>query len=398
MANDLVKFLVPFLGDPNVRAMGHVVREGESNQTDDAYRMVNGGTFIDSFTDHPYRGLRTTQGGRAAGAYQAIPSTWEDFIKQCGERDFSPPSQDLFFVWALNKRQALQDVAAGRFYEAVVKCRLEWTSLPGAAENSGRYTLEKARAVYLKYGGKEEAQQPAAPIIDESTTIPKETVMPSSLDSIAGLVSIINPAAGGVVGLAGKLLEMFSPKTVAKIDAQLGAKRTDVASEAATLVEQAKVLTGKADGFDAVAAARADPTVMAKLEQTAEQRMDTLIKAADKTAGYDQSLWAAQNEGRRVVSSIAIEEHRAGLWDMTKTLVMTACAIALLGSLALLGAIIYQSVMKTIDPVLLALAGPLLTITFGAIGVILAYRFDGTKDASAQTKALISAATDKTGA
>lgn len=245
----------------------------------------------------------------------------------------------------------------------------------------------------------DETTQPAAPIDDQSTTLPKENTMANALEAAAGIASIFNPMAGGALGIAGKLFEAFSPVLQTKLAKEINRHTDDpsvgqniAATLAQTVVDQAKVLTGKPDAFDAVAQARQDPDVKAKLEASVESELTALQSAADKTVGYDQAYWDAQNKGKQTVSSIAIEEHKAGLWDMTKTLVKTACAIALIGSLILLAAIVYQSIWAKIDPVLLALAGPLLTITFGAIGIILAYRFDGTKDASLQTKTLMDVA------
>lgn len=189
--------------DTNVKAFYMVVRNGESSLTDDAYSMVNGGGRFFDFSKHPYQGLSTRNGGKAAGAPQFIPSTWGELVQKYGFPDFSPDSQDLGYVGCLVKRHALEDVIAGRFDEAVAKCELEWTSLPGAAENHAAWNMEKARALYLKYGGKlSVATQPAAPIEDRSTVAQPEG---NAMGPFAGLLlQTILPSLPGLFGLFGK--------------------------------------------------------------------------------------------------------------------------------------------------------------------------------------------------
>lgn len=143
------------VNNPNVVGFRHLIFQGESNHAPDAYMIINGGAHFSDFSAHPFGELKTTQGGKAAGAAQWLPTTWADLKRRypvdCA--DFSPPAQDFGFVAKLQDRGALDDVLAGNIDEAVRKCRPEWTSLPGAAENGGTYTLDKALAVYKEYGG-----------------------------------------------------------------------------------------------------------------------------------------------------------------------------------------------------------------------------------------------------
>lgn len=162
------------MADRNVRAMGPVVREGETDNTPRAYYRVNGRPDLTDLSKHPYDGIPTTLGARASGAYQHLGTTWAGIRKRYPDDlpDFSPPSQDFAFVVGLADRGALGDVIAGRFEQAVAKLRPEWTSLPGAAENSGRYTMSAARQVFTRYGGilaTAADAQAAAPIEDRST-------------------------------------------------------------------------------------------------------------------------------------------------------------------------------------------------------------------------------------
>ena len=150
-----VEQLRALVNNPNCKGFSRLLRQGETNQTETAYRTINGGALFTDFSKHPFGELPTTQGGKAAGAVQWLPTTWADLHRRypidCA--DFSPAAQEFGTVAKLEDRRALDDVLAGNIAEAVRKCRQEWTSLPGAAENSGRYTLDAALAVYRSYGG-----------------------------------------------------------------------------------------------------------------------------------------------------------------------------------------------------------------------------------------------------
>jgi muramidase (phage lysozyme) len=141
------------LRNTNVSSFLRVIRERESSQDDSAYSVLNGGAHFEGFAEHPYKGQRTPP-GKAAGAYQFIASSWWDVKAQYGMPDFSPRSQDAGAVARLIYRGALEDVLAGRFAAAVARCRHEWTSLPGASESSTSWTMDKALAVYRKWGGR----------------------------------------------------------------------------------------------------------------------------------------------------------------------------------------------------------------------------------------------------
>ncbi len=146
------------LARPNVRAFLRVIREGESSQGEDAYRMIFGGDLVDSFDDHPRRVVRRPLGGKsiassAAGAYQFLTGTWDECAAALALPDFSPASQDLAAVFLIDRRKALDDVIAGRFDDAVRKCAREWASLPGSPYGQPTMTLQRARGVYEVNGG-----------------------------------------------------------------------------------------------------------------------------------------------------------------------------------------------------------------------------------------------------
>lgn len=142
----------------NIEAFKAVVRTGEGTADADGYRRMFGGELIASFADHPRKKITKTLGGKsitstAAGAYQALSRTWDDFTRAVGPRDFSPASQDEFFIWALRRRGALEDVRAGRFDVAVRKCAKEWASLPGSPYGQPTISAERAAQLYASAGG-----------------------------------------------------------------------------------------------------------------------------------------------------------------------------------------------------------------------------------------------------
>lgn len=147
------------LSHPNVQAFARTVRAGESRQDDRAYFMRYGGAgqapkYFEDLSAHPHIFERTPGGqvSSASGAFQATFTTWEEERLRWGFPDFSPASQDEFFVSRLIYRQALEDVKAGRFWEACRKCSTEWTSLPGGKEENA--ATRRALETYLEWGGK----------------------------------------------------------------------------------------------------------------------------------------------------------------------------------------------------------------------------------------------------
>ena len=143
----------------NVVAFLHLIRAGETNQTDNAYRVMFGGAlFAAPPWQHPRR--RVTVGrltSTAAGAYQFLARTWDGLVTQFHFEDFSPPNQDLGAVALIAQRKALEDVMAGRITDAVQKCRKEWASLPGAGYGQPERTIQVALATYKNYDGRLQA-------------------------------------------------------------------------------------------------------------------------------------------------------------------------------------------------------------------------------------------------
>lgn len=162
--DDVVSVVTPTPNaERNVAAFCTSVRLGEGTSDANGYRRLFGGQLFDSYADHPrirvpFHNSQKPGAGMndyttAAGAYQALSTTWDDFVRSVGPRDFSPASQDEFAVWCIRRRGALTDVKAGRFDVAIAKCAKEWASLPGSPYGQPTVTLAAARAVYEGAGG-----------------------------------------------------------------------------------------------------------------------------------------------------------------------------------------------------------------------------------------------------
>jgi hypothetical protein len=184
------------------------------------------------------------------------------------------------------------------------------------------------------------------------------------------------------------LTGVFSPLIRAKVDKALG---TEVGKPLVdNLLAVTQQVTGKSDPLEAVAVARQNPAMVAKVEVAADDWFKQAAPFLDKLAEYDAQKWGAEIAGKRAASEVAIAERKAGLWDMTQTVVWFAAATLTGLVFALLGALLYQATTgeRTIDSGLLGLAGPIFMAAVSAWGAIIAFRFDGTKASEAQSAAL----------
>lgn len=129
--------------------------EGTSHLGDNGYNVLVGGTLFDSYSDHPRKKvkLNSTLFSTAAGRYQLLSRYFDIYKKVLKLPDFSPESQDAIALQLIKECKALSDVDAGRFDDAVRKCRSRWASLPGAGYGQHENTLEDLRIAYRDAGG-----------------------------------------------------------------------------------------------------------------------------------------------------------------------------------------------------------------------------------------------------
>jgi muramidase (phage lysozyme) len=129
-----------------------------SNQ---GYNVIVGSTvkkpiLFNSYADHPRKlvnlpklGIKST----AAGRYQILARYYDAYKKTLKLPDFSPQSQDKIAIQLLKECKALDDIDAGRFDDAVRKCRSRWSSLPGSPYGQHTNKLDDLRMAYVNAGG-----------------------------------------------------------------------------------------------------------------------------------------------------------------------------------------------------------------------------------------------------
>ena len=126
-------------------------------QTDDGYRVLVGSLpskmiLMKDYADHPNIYNQATD-STAAGRYQILYRYWEHYKAQLGLRDFGPISQDRYAIQQFKEQRALEDIKAGRFAAAIMKCRNIWASLPGAGYGQREHNLDNLAAAYRQAGG-----------------------------------------------------------------------------------------------------------------------------------------------------------------------------------------------------------------------------------------------------
>lgn len=142
----------------NVNAFLRTIRTAEGTAGGNGYSLLFGGRTFDGFADHPRIKVTANSNGRpitssAAGAYQILSRTWDGVRGKLGLTDFTPASQDRAAVELIRQRGALAHVRAGRFADAIDKCRKEWASLPGAGYGQPEKRVSDLFAAYINAGG-----------------------------------------------------------------------------------------------------------------------------------------------------------------------------------------------------------------------------------------------------
>ncbi len=131
------------------------IKPGEGTAGPMGYNTLFGGGLFYSFADHPRQKItRNGLTSTAAGAYQILAGTWDDFCRAMGgAMPFTPENQDACAVWLIRRRGALEDVRNGNFAPAVRKCAKEWASLPGSPYGQPMVSMDQVQAAYEAAGG-----------------------------------------------------------------------------------------------------------------------------------------------------------------------------------------------------------------------------------------------------
>ena len=280
----LLDILQVAVSNPNAEAWLRIIRQGETSQDPRAYYMVNGGTFIEDLSKHPWDGIPTTEGAKATGAYQFLGTTWAHCRLGLNLPDFGPKSQDLAALFLTHQRGALDDVLAGRIPTAMAKCAKEWISLPP----------KNWAAVYAKYGGLLNDQQPAAPIEERSETLPQPE---TSMGPLA-LLQLFGPILSSMIPQIGALLKP-------------GSKAAGYAGIAQTVLDTITATAKSPNLQGAIEAMQSDPAIKTAVQQAvvthpeiigvleigggipAARAANLAVQNADKPFWYSPAIWVS---------------------------------------------------------------------------------------------------------
>jgi muramidase (phage lysozyme) len=134
--------------------------EGTASIGDRGYNCLVGSTarqpiLFGNYADHPRLKiqLRPDLVSSAAGRYQILARFYDAYRARLGLPDFSPDSQDAIATQMIRERNALVDIEAGRFDEAVAKVSNIWASLPGAGYGQHENTVAALRQAFTEAGG-----------------------------------------------------------------------------------------------------------------------------------------------------------------------------------------------------------------------------------------------------
>nr|WP_082784385.1 glycoside hydrolase family 104 protein [Gluconobacter thailandicus] len=147
---------------PNMQAFLTMITVSEIGRplmavSDEGYNVIVGSTvarpyLFKSYKDHPLR-FNPAVKSDAAGAYQIMGRFWPYYKKYLALTSFEPYEQDRVAICLIRECHAYDDVNAGRFEDAVHKCRSRWASLPGAGYGQHENTLAFLTDAYREAGG-----------------------------------------------------------------------------------------------------------------------------------------------------------------------------------------------------------------------------------------------------
>ncbi|MFM8278215.1 MAG: endolysin [Cyanobium sp.] len=120
---------------PERRALLNTIRYAEgtwANGDDIGYRILFGGSLVNSLDRHPDRVIRTARyASAAAGAYQFMPMTWGMVTRSLGLSDFNPDAQDQGALFLIHRRGALPLADQGQLTPQLASLLApEWASFP----------------------------------------------------------------------------------------------------------------------------------------------------------------------------------------------------------------------------------------------------------------------------
>jgi len=136
----LLQFAGPNKDTRNLRAFLDMIAATEGttrvvNSRNNGYDVIVGGRTINDYNNHPKTSVYISSiknYSNAAGRYQIMGFTFDNYKSRLGLSDFSPASQDAIALQLIKDNGALQDVLDGNTTTAINKLRKVWASFPGA--------------------------------------------------------------------------------------------------------------------------------------------------------------------------------------------------------------------------------------------------------------------------
>lgn len=131
------------------------VSEGTAYLGDRGYNVLVGGELFDSYADHPRQLVRLNDNlsSTAAGRYQILAKTFDEYQELLNLPDFSPMSQDCIAIQLCKERGALPFIACGEISNAIDKVKNIWASLPGAGYGQHENGFPMLLGAYQAVGG-----------------------------------------------------------------------------------------------------------------------------------------------------------------------------------------------------------------------------------------------------
>lgn len=132
-------------------------------KSDEGYNVIVGSTgdypiLMANYLDHPRKLMRLNIRGAmvsstAAGRYQILARYYDAYRVQLKLKDFGKASQDAIAIQLITECKAIADIEAGRFVDAVYKCKSRWASLPGAGYKQNEQPIAYLIGAYREAGG-----------------------------------------------------------------------------------------------------------------------------------------------------------------------------------------------------------------------------------------------------
>lgn len=145
----------PYVITPERRALLNTIRYAEGTWKDGrdlGYRVLYGGGLFQDLSRHPERVVVKRYTSAAAGAYQFLPSTWQETARSLNLPSFAPRHQDQAALHLVNRRGALQEVDRNGLTRAAMnRLAPEWASFPTHAGRSAYGQPVKTHAELLAF-------------------------------------------------------------------------------------------------------------------------------------------------------------------------------------------------------------------------------------------------------